>query len=228
MGEVMTRIIRAIAFACFGVLLSLGSAGAADLKLAPKAAAPASCTQTSCSGLYLTGGITGIGTNVDVIGQGVNGSLFAGGGIVDIGGGYQLWNGSYFAAIEATIGIEATNRGVAGPAIGPGSLVGLEQVKLGGALAGLLGQAQPAASAPGQAPTTIPVPAALAQAFMSPYAAIGVMQRGGNNMMVTGVGAEFVLSQGFSADLEYLYQPAMSSEPPSNLIRASLQYHFKP
>jgi hypothetical protein len=113
---------------------------AADLPAAIKgpvkaaAAAPPACTPAFCSGWYFGLGLTGNGTSADMGGNGVNQSVFATGGILDIHGGYQLWNGSYLFAAEAGLGNQFQN----GPInqFGSKSLVGYELVKFGGDLSG--------------------------------------------------------------------------------------------
>jgi opacity protein-like surface antigen len=191
--------------------------------IAAPAAAP--CSISNCSGLYVRAGITGLGTNVDVIGNGLSGSLFAGGSIFDVGVGYQLWNGTYFAAVEGSIGYQASN-GPSVAGLSAGNIVGLEQVKFGGALSGLLGQGQVGTTTGGQAPAQIPVPAGLSSALIAPYYGIGMMQRGGSNVMVTGPGAEFALASSVSLDVQYLYQPAMDTLPAAQMVRLGLQWHF--
>jgi opacity protein-like surface antigen len=66
------------------------------------------CVPQSCSGWYAGFGILGDGNNQDVIANGINGTVFSTGGALKVQGGYQLWNGQWFAAIEAGLGYEFT------------------------------------------------------------------------------------------------------------------------
>lgn len=162
---------KMIAFVAFGLLaLSLianTSAVAADLGSQPMAAkAPVytGCVINNCTGLYAGVGLSGNGTNADIIGSGLSQSVFAAGAQVDLHAGYQFWNGTYFAAIEAGIGYQFTNGGAI--QFNGNQLTGYEIVKLGVSLSGLLNT--------GASP--IAIPAALSSALMSPYVAVGAIQ----------------------------------------------------
>ena len=105
-----------------GVLIAgllTAPAFAADLttKAAPLATAAYGCVPQSCSGWYAGFGILGDGSNADVIGNGINGSVFAYGGALKVQGGYQLWNGQWFAAIEGSVGYEFTTNSSVGAVV---------------------------------------------------------------------------------------------------------------
>lgn len=91
------------------------------------------CAPQSCSGWYAGFGILGDGNNADVVGNGVNGSVFSTGGALKVQGGYQLWNGNWFAAIEGSVGYEFTTNATAGIITKDGGsrFIGTELVKLG-------------------------------------------------------------------------------------------------
>lgn len=208
------------------LLLSGGEARAADVT-APafpvKVPTYADCTPASCSGWYAGVGLTGNGTNADIIGSGINQSVFAAGGIIDLHGGYQLWNGTYLFAAEAAIGNQFSN----GPInqFGAKTLVGYEIVKLGGSLTNLFSQG--ASPAPGQAPTSFSLPGSISQALISPYFAMGAIQRAGVNEWATGAGVEFALAQGWNLDTRYMYAPAQQGLSALNMVTIGLNYHFK-
>ena len=218
--------IVALLFASQAVFV--GNARAADVAApvfpikAQQAFQPADCTPASCSGWYAGVGLTGNGTNADIIGNGLNQSVFAAGGILDLHGGYQMWNGTYLFAVEAAVGNQFSN----GPVnqFGAKTLVGYEIVKFGGALSGLFNQTSPA---PGQAPASFSVPAAINQAMISPYFAMGAIQRAGINAWATGAGAEFALAQGWNLDTRYMFAPAQQGLNALNMITIGLNYHFK-
>jgi hypothetical protein len=202
---------------------------AADLPAAIKgpvkaaAAAPPACAPASCSGWYFGLGLTGNGTSADISGNGVNQSVFAAGGILDIHGGYQLWSGSYLFAAEAGLGNQFQN----GPLnqFGSKSLVGYELVKFGGDLSGLVNQ-QNSATPPGQASGSLNVPQSLASQFIALYIALGAVQRKGLSEWVTGAGSEFVLARNWNLDIRYLYAPAQSGLDAMNLVTIGANYHF--
>ncbi len=202
------------AFMVISIFGMNGPAYAADLTLPKKSIiATTPCLPTSCSGWYVGAGLTGIGSNADIVGQGISNSVFAAGSIMSITGGYQYWNGQWFAAADASIGYELQKV----PNTGSGNhLVGIELIKVGGKLSNLFGS--------GQAP--VAVPANLSDALISPYITTGAMQRGGKSFSVSGAGAEFTLSQNFVLDLHYIYAPATDALPPQNFVGASLLRKF--
>ena len=80
----MKKLFLALA----AVLGALAPAAAADLTVKTKAVpfltstpctVATATTPLSCSGFYIGGGISGQGTNADIVGNGINGSVFAGG-----------------------------------------------------------------------------------------------------------------------------------------------------
>src|SRR5947209_20038042 len=94
----MTRTLKILP-----ALLALGTvpAIAADLPVATKAPAYVpTCTVANCTGFYIGGHVEGEGSNADIVGSGINGSIFAGGAGLGLHGGYQLWNGNFFVAGE--------------------------------------------------------------------------------------------------------------------------------
>lgn len=79
---------------------------AADLP--PKAAAAVAvpdfgaCTQAMCTGPEISFHISGEGSNADILGSGLNGSIFNQGIGLGGGGGYQFWNGNFLLGLELT------------------------------------------------------------------------------------------------------------------------------
>jgi len=184
-----------LAVAALALLIS-APVMAADLALkAPSFTATGPCTPTSCTGLYVGGNLSGNGTNADIIGSGLSGSVFAGGGIPGVTGGYQFANGTYFAAAEAGIGWQI-NVGTAVNGV-PDNETGYfayEIAKVGGQISGLLGT---------QASATIP--SALVSRLISPYVLVGAVERPFANGWATGAGATFDLSPTLFLDLRYMY-----------------------
>jgi opacity protein-like surface antigen len=153
------------------------------------------CTPTSCTGAYVGGFIAGNGTNADIVGSGLSGSVFAGGGIPGGVVGYQFANGTYFLAGEAGMGWQVNVGGsVNGLATNETGYLAYEGVKVGGQIAGLLGT---------QASTTIPT--ALVSRLISPYVIVGAVERPFANGWMTGAGATFDLSNTLFLDIGYKY-----------------------
>ena len=191
---------------------------------APAVAAPV-CTLQGCSGWYAGMGLTGIGTNANIIGNGIGGSIFAAGGEIDVHGGYQFWNGTYFAAAEVGIGnVFQPNQSLS--TLGKTSITGYEIVKLGYGLQGLF-NVSTAPAAGSQAPTAINIPASLAQSLISPYILMGAQQRAGISQWINGAGAEFLLASQWNADLRYTYASPTGGLPSDNKVTLGLNYHFK-
>jgi hypothetical protein len=142
---------------------------------------------------------------------------------LDVHAGYQLWNGTYFAAAEAGIGNQFQPTQSLS-SLGS-SLEGYEKVKLGIGLSGLLGGAL-APATPSQAPTGINIPATIANTLMSPYVQIGAQQRKGISQMISGAGAEFLLASHWNLDIGYTYAPAVGSLSSENKVKMSVDYHF--
>lgn len=217
--------------AALAVLAPL-TAHAADMytKAAPRIIgtfdAPISgCVPQSCSGWYAGFGILGDGSNEDVNGGIGDGRVFSTGGALKLQGGYQLWNGQWFAAVEAGIGYEFTTNASQGAIVdrGGGSrFIGMELVKLGYNFFPSTAAASPT---PGQSPAAITVPANLL-ASSTPYLTMGGMQRRGVNEWVTGVGIQTVIASGWATDVKYLHAPAQQGQPATSVVMFELNKHF--
>jgi hypothetical protein len=184
------------------------------------------CVPQSCSGWYAGFGILGDGSNQDVTnsGGGIDGRVFSTGGALKLQAGYQLWNGNWFAAIEAGIGYEFTTN-ASGNAIVPRSnsrFIGTELVKLG---YNFFPSPAAASPVPGQSPAPITVPANLL-ASSTPYITMGGMQRRGISEWVTGVGVQTVIASGWATDIKYLHAPAQQGEPATSVVMFELNKHF--
>jgi len=218
-----------VAGAALAVLAPM-AAHAADLPVkAPAgfyldAPAPTRCTPQNCSGWYAGFGILGDGSNADVIGNGINGSVFSTGGALKLQGGYQLWNGAWFAAIEAGIAYEFTTNASAGAIQNGGGsrFIGTELVKLGYNFFPSTAAASPVA---GQSPVPLTVPANLL-ASSTPYMTFGGMQRRGISEWVNGVGVQTVIAAGWATDVKYLYAPSQQGVPATSVVMFELNKHF--
>lgn len=213
-------------------LFGVSSVRAADIPLplpkpaAANAAPTPACAIAFCTGPYAGGGLDGNGTSADIIGSGLNGSVFGAGAIPSIDAGYQYWNGSILFDGEAGIGYAMPSRNsVNGLNASPGQTgwLAYQEFQVGGQLSGLLGQnSQP-----------VTVPTALAPYLIAPYAAIGVAeQQGGSTGMDVGAGLKFAFSPNLLLDLGYRHYSLTTVSGPvvtkdDNLIRLRLNYVFK-
>lgn len=202
---------------------------AADIVIPVKAVAPlpAPCSPGSCSGWYAGFGLVGSGTSADIIGSGIDGSVFAAGGALKVQGGYQFWSGSLFAAIEASVGYGFSspvggNVPLANPGNFGNNLMGFEIVKLG---YNFFPSQQQGVTVPSQSPVQLIVPANLLAAS-TPYLAFGGYQHNGRNVWVSGAGVQTVVAKGWTLDPKYLYAPEENGFKAESLVLLELNKHF--
>jgi hypothetical protein len=202
----MKKIMLAAAFS-----LASFAVHAADISTKAPSFLPASSpcqvatanTPLSCSGLYVGFGLAGEGSNADIVGNGINGSIFAAGMTPTIDLGYQYAKGNWLFAPEFDIGyaigsgVSAANNGVGSS----GNVNGLrmtEIIKLGGNLAGLLGTQSP-----------ITIPPQLAAAVIAPYVGTGATQwqlaGAWANGTIGAAGILFDIGPQWFGDLRYTY-----------------------
>lgn len=214
--------------AAFLVFLWVGPTFAADIpyKAPTLRVASSPCTLQQCSGFYVGVNIIGAGTNADILGNGINGSVFSGGGAIGLTGGYQLWNGNFFAAAEVFGDYDA---GVNPMGASKGRYIFGEMAKFGLGLNNVFSN-QPT---PSQGPITIP--SALAGSLLSPYVQVGAVERPWGTAWATGAGADFTLGGGWNLDLSYIYAnyqkttattPVIVTIPNENLIKLGLNRKF--
>jgi len=198
---------------------------AADLSVKAPVVAPAPCVAGACSGWYAGFGLLGDGSNADIIGQGINGSVFAAGGALKVQGGYQFWTGQLFAALEGGIGYEfTTNTSANLPVVtNRGSkFIGTELIKLG---YNFFPSTQVATTTPSQLPIPLTVPANLL-ASSTPFFVFGGMQRRGISQWVNGAGIETVIAAGWTSEAKYLYAPSQQGQPAASIVTLELNKHF--
>jgi hypothetical protein len=193
-------------------LLLVTPAVGADLP--PKAYANL-CDITNCTGFYIGGHVEGTGQSALPL------DISSGAGI-GLHAGYQLWNGSLFAAVE--IG------GTYYTGTSPGDVYDPRWsfdylAKVGYGLQGLFNTG---AAAPSQGPVLQQLNAAL----ISPYAIVGGRTRDRVNGFVSGLGAEYTIGRGWNAYAEYLHVNYHQTIAPGvvieteNLVRAGINRKF--
>lgn len=176
--------------------------------VAPVCTAGAAATATmgainpSCSGFYGGFSVQGLGSNLDILGSGINNSVFAGGGVVGLVGGYQFWNGQFFLAGEGNFGLNIQTNALNG-AVGNRNWDGSALVKAGVGLSGILGIGQPNAAGTGTPSQGINLAIIPGTALMSPYLVIGESFKPGDQGWTMGAGTEFILAQGWNLDIYY-------------------------
>lgn len=155
-------------------------------------AALTDCSVTDCSGFFAGANVAGIGTSLDVLGSGVNQSLFGGGGLIGAEAEYQLWNGKYFVSIGAIADLDMN---VNGTAISQNKFLGAVLVKAGYGLGAVFAPAPTTGGA---------VLSQLQSALLTPYATLGAVPFG-HQGWITGAGMAFALSPAWLLTLDYLH-----------------------
>jgi opacity protein-like surface antigen len=207
------KFLRRLAVGLIALAFASG-AHAADMavKVPPPVAAPvlnfftpSPCSTTLCNEWFVTLGLGGVGSNLDILGSGIDNSIFNQGGLPFAGVGGQLWNGSTFLGFEAD----------AGYTIGTPSTVNGASANLSGGLAWQLFEAGGNLGALFGSPEPVAVNNALAADLISLYIATGPVEAFGNSSLgtksvwATGAGARYLLPTAtrvpLMLDIKYLY-----------------------
>lgn len=213
----MKRSLLALA----AMLGALSTSYAADLTLPVKAppllpTINTTCsTQNSCTGWYVGGTLYGIGGNAALLQNGLNNSLFAGGGAIGLNAGVQYWNGQYFAALDGDVMIESSNNAGVQDFL-TGGAVGMVHVKLGGNLLSLVSNGSP----------VLTPPSALATTLMATYVDNCVAIRQGTTQYCGGMGQQFLLAPRLTLDLVYDYGAPTTKLNALQYAGAKIDYHF--
>lgn len=201
--------------ALLALLASTSLAFGADLPTKAPALFPASvvCTLNGCTGWHADFGVYNSGTGVNILNLG---GLTANGTSMNIGGGYQYFDGKYWLGARVDVGYDLTN-GVAGL----GNVTGHQVVELGGNLFGAFGL---------QPPQTNGFLTTLTSAI--PTADIGICERGKAIGMCAGATFHYLLTNALELDLGYLnVNYGTTSTPVSNVTVENVvwfggRYHF--
>ena len=223
------RILRIL-----GALAALAGgapAFAADLPAKAQAsAAPITCSTTQCSGAYAGFDIEGAGPIATGQADLTNGA--------GIGGhfGYQVWNGSLYAAIEVgAMGYfgASTFTPAPGLTVGPGNWSATYIAKVGYGLQGFFNSGN--VTAPSQG-----LFANLSQNLITPYVEVGGRTRGFEGIgaktgFAAGAGLEYTLGNRWKLNIDYLHidynQTGNAGGTPvsigtENVARAAVSYMF--
>lgn len=210
-------------------------ARAADLSTAPLVKAippvqPACQTVNDCSGLFAGFNVQQQGGNFTLLSNGLGGVAqndFAAGGQL----GYEFYNGQWRLGGEVGFDYGLAPNGTL-PGGGNHGLWSADAlVCVGYSLAPLFG-----GSATGSTSTPAPaLPAALANALMSPCLLVGGFWRPWGGGVATGARASALIAKGWTLDVDALHIDynnanvnSILAEQTENLVRAGISYHFKP
>ena len=196
--------------------LTAWPAASVDMAAKARAAQPADlntnipCITTGCTGWYAGGHIEAAGSNADIVGSGLAGSIFDNG--VGLGGqfGYQLWNGNFFAAGEIAGTYYTGNTSLVTTLTNVNPMFSVDYTaRFGYGLQGLF------ASAPTQAGAPVSVIQTLSNALTSPYFLVGGRYRPtvGNGLEV-GAGLQYALGAGWMTNVEYYHVTYNETQAP--------------
>jgi opacity protein-like surface antigen len=185
----------------FLALLAAVPAYAGDLPTkAPPKAVPTKvpCTVTLCQNKwYVGGGIAGNGTNANILGNGLSGSVFAGGGIPFADAGWMTWNGIFLLGFEVGAGYQVNVANtVNGAQVNEQGYMAYQEAQVGGSLQNIFSNVNPPVTAP----------TGLTADIMAPYIAMGIEEHQWGTGWRTGAGIKFVLpNSNLILDLGYRY-----------------------
>jgi hypothetical protein len=202
--------MRRVLFAATLALLAT-SAFAADLPLkVPPYKAPATpfvCNTNQCTGWFAGVTLMGAGSNADIIGQGLDNSVFANGGVVGGVIGAQYWMNGIFLGVENTLGYSFGNPATVGngqASVG-GSGIDIFWFEAGGSLGDLFGSGT----------TPVAINNALISDLIAPYfgtgpavAFSGNSTIGSSSFWTSGAGVRYLLpnaNRPILLDFKYVY-----------------------
>lgn len=183
------------------------------------------CATTYCTGFYVGFNFAGVSTNANVIGNGINGSLAAGGQNIGLQAGYQYWNGTYFFGPEVFGDYTYGGSPVVAGFSAPKYLFG-EVLKFGGPLASFFGGIAPA--------NTTGVSQVLLSHTISPYLLVGAAQRDWGTGVLSGAGITFDIDDHWFVDARYMniqytgsnQASPIQTVPQENMVWVGLDYKF--
>jgi hypothetical protein len=198
--------LTAIAFAATATLTR-----AADMALKASAAAPVYCSAGNCNGAYATFGVSNNANLGGVLTGGANNGLG-----INLGAGYQYWQGQVIAGFEVTGGYQFGTAGSTGTA------TSTQFVKLGYNFFPSTASAPPTA---GQSPFLGLVPANIL-ANSTPSIIAGGCYGHGIEKGCIGMEVDSVLSAGWSSAFQYYNAPSQAGQADENVFRIMAQKHF--
>jgi len=210
---------KATLFLAAAASLVVAQATAADIAKAPMRVNYGTanvCNQNDCSGFIVGVSLSGISTNPNVIGNGINGSIAAGGEYFGVHAGYQYWDGKFYLSPEAFLDYGFGNQPIVGGQA-PVKLTYGAYVDVGAPFASIFGGVQPT--------NTTGIPALLLSQTLAPFVRIGGEGGPGDSASITGAGVAFWVNQNWIAKAGYEYE-AWISHPPSNKVFVEVSYKF--
>lgn len=218
-------------FLPFLALVAATSASAADLPVKAPPLTSAVCTLNQCNVWFVGASITGMGSNVDIIGQGISNSVFANGGMIALNGGAQYWTNGIFVGAENMVGWSfGAPASVNGNSVTMQGGLDVLWAEAGGSLGDFFGS--------GAQPVTINN--ALASDLITLYVGTGPAQPFGDSSLGTksfwtsGAGARYLLpaARPILLDVKYIYgnnqnNTGLASNKNVQLISVSLDLPFK-
>ena len=165
--KMRTKLLALIAAIAFTPIAHAGDISSPIAAINKAVTSGSPCTPTSCSGWYVGAGLGGVGTNLNVIGNGLNGSAFAGGMLPTMKLGYLYAKNGWLFGAEASFAYQTnTTATVGGTGSNQNGFLLTQGVKFGGNFSQLLGQTT----------SPITIPPELANAVINIYGQAGTAQ----------------------------------------------------
>lgn len=177
----------------------------------PLAALQSNCNAGDCSGGYV---LFGADMNAALASTLTGGSNQGNG--LDVGGGYQYWQGQILAGIEGTAGYRFGTGGATG------SFTSTQFVKLG---YNFFPSNAAAAPSPSQSPLGGLVPANLLQ-NSTPAVLMGGCYGHGIEKGCVGLEVDTVIAKGWSSAFQWYNAPSFKGQPDENVFRILVQKHL--
>ena len=194
--------------------------------------APVPCNTNQCTGWYVGPSLFGAGSNADIIGQGLDNSVFANGGMGGLDIGAQYWMNGIFLGAEDVVGYSfgsAASVGNGSASVG-GTGMNFLWFEAGGSLGDIFGSgAQPVA-----------IQSALISDLIAPYfltgpgIAFGGSTLGSASFWTSGAGVRYLLpnaNRPILLDFKYVYGAnnntvGLASNKNLQLVGASITLPF--
>lgn len=205
----------------FVVVVLQGHVAHAQSTISTKApiVSSATCTTSLCQNyIFIGGGIGGVGSNLDIIGSGLDNSVFADGMLPFADAEWMTWNGTFLLGVDVGGGYQfAQGASIGGITNNQSGGMGWAIFEAGGSLSSLLNI--PSVSVLGPLQTDL----------MTLYGGTGPLFEAGATLPALRAGAKYLVGPNLQLDLNYTYANDQSNSTKNvQLVLIGLKYGFQP
>jgi hypothetical protein len=183
-------------------------------------AASSTCTVTNCPNMFwLGGGLGGVGSNIDIIGSGLDNSVFADGMAPFADAEWMNWNGTVLLGVDIGGGYQfAQPTSIGGNSANQSGGIGWMMAEAGGSLSQLFGQSTP-----------VTILGALQTNLITLYGAAGPVFSNGTTLPGLRAGAKYLVGPNLQLDMAYTYANDQKDNTKNvQLVTIGLKYGFQP